>query len=260
MGHFKQVSEELRKAALRYPGAYEENPWGELAIKVKNKIFVFLGRGESETFGISVKLPSSNGLALSFPFASPTGYGLGKSGWVSTRFEQGEEVPTGLLLEWIDESYRAIAPAKLVKELSGATPEPAKTAVAKGKAKKAPAKKKGVIFVVSDDRLRLARARKAIVAEGLGTAVGSDLDRAFETISKKKPSAVIVDLGRHEPAALEVGVQLAHALGKTPIVFAGARDAKTMKKARKAADSVRAALREPPGDPRVVAELASVLG
>ncbi len=264
MGHFKQVSQELRKVALRYPGAYEENPWGELAIKVKERIFLFLGRGESETFGISVKLPSSNGLALSFPFASPTGYGLGKSGWVSTRFEDGEEIPTGLLLEWIDESYRAIAPAKLVKELDGHAAEvPAKKAPAKkAPAKKAPAKKarKVVVFVVSDDRLRLARARKAIAADGLGTTLCSGLDRAFETIAKKKPSAVVVDLGRHEPAALEVGVQLAHALGKTPIVFAGARDAKTVKKARKAADSVRAALREPPGDPRVVAELAAILG
>jgi len=252
MSDFKEASQELRRAALRYPGAYEETPWGELAIKVKGKIFVTLGRNEKETFGISVKLPSSNGLALTFPFASPTGYGLGKSGWVTTRFVAGEDVPAGLLLEWIDESYRAIAPKTLVKELdSGAVREPEK--------KKAKARK-GLVLVVSDDKLRLDRAKKAIVAEGLGTALGSGLDRAFETASKKKPRAVIVDLGRHAPAALELGIQLAHALGKTPLVFAGARDAATARKARQASETVHAALREPPGDPRVTAALAAALG
>jgi hypothetical protein len=32
----------LRKAALAYPEAYEELPWGDHAIKVNGKSFVFL--------------------------------------------------------------------------------------------------------------------------------------------------------------------------------------------------------------------------
>ena len=29
--------------ALSYPGAHEEFPWGERVVKVKGKVFVFLG-------------------------------------------------------------------------------------------------------------------------------------------------------------------------------------------------------------------------
>ena len=47
-----------------------------------------------------------------FSFAEPTGYGLGKAGWVSARFEPGDDVPVDLLKQWIDESYAAVAPKR----------------------------------------------------------------------------------------------------------------------------------------------------
>ena len=47
-----------------------------------------------------------------FSFATPAGYGLGKSGWVSAHFEKKDDVPVGLLEQWIDESYAAIAPKR----------------------------------------------------------------------------------------------------------------------------------------------------
>ena len=45
------------------------------------------------------------------------GYGLGKSGWVS--FSPSDEAIPSLdqLKEWVEESYRAQAPKRLVKEL-----------------------------------------------------------------------------------------------------------------------------------------------
>lgn len=61
-------------------------------------------------------------MALMLPFAEPTGYGLGKSGWVTATFNAGEKAPpVALLKQWLDESYRAIAPKKLVKALEPAT-------------------------------------------------------------------------------------------------------------------------------------------
>jgi len=110
---------ELRDFAMGYPEATEDHPWGHRAIKVKNKTFVFLG-GESNTteLSLSVKLPSSRDVAVDLPFAEPTGYGLGKSGWVSARFRNVKGVPMDLLKAWIDESYRAIAPKKLAKLLA----------------------------------------------------------------------------------------------------------------------------------------------
>src|SRR5688572_1731177 len=80
----------LREFALRYPGAHEEFPWGERVIKVKGKVFLFLGKG-AEGLSLSVKLPQSGMLALDLPFTSPTGYGLGKSGWVTASFGAKEK-------------------------------------------------------------------------------------------------------------------------------------------------------------------------
>jgi predicted DNA-binding protein (MmcQ/YjbR family) len=111
------AEKELREFALGYPGAREEFPWGERVVKVGKKVFVFMGKPEGGGFGLSVKLPDSGAMALMFPFAEPTGYGLGKSGWVSARFEAGEAPPLEMLRAWIDESYRAVAPQKLVAQL-----------------------------------------------------------------------------------------------------------------------------------------------
>jgi predicted DNA-binding protein (MmcQ/YjbR family) len=114
-----KAGDALRKMALAYPEAYEEFPWGHTAVKVKGKAFLFLGHQDG-TLGMSVKLPFSGGAALSLPFASPTEYGLGKSGWVSAKFSGDDEVPVDLLGSWIEESYKAIAPKKLIAELAAA--------------------------------------------------------------------------------------------------------------------------------------------
>ena len=117
----------LRKAALGYPETHEDFPWGESVVKVRNKVFVFLGR-DGEELGLSVKLPHSGLLALALPFVSPTGYGLAKAGWVTARFGPADKPPMEVLLRGIDESYRAVAPKKLVMSLEqgGAASHPLK--------------------------------------------------------------------------------------------------------------------------------------
>lgn len=113
-----QVKAKILKAALAYPEAHEDHPWGETVVKVKKKVFIFLGSSTEGGFGCSVKLPHSSEAALAtFPFCEPTGYGLGKAGWVSARFKKTDKIPVPLLLEWLDESYRAVAPKTLVKAL-----------------------------------------------------------------------------------------------------------------------------------------------
>jgi len=115
----------LRSHALAYPEAREDFPWGERVVKVRGKVFLFLGRPE-EGLALSVKLPGSATLALGLPFASPTGYGLGKSGWVTARFGPREKPPVELLKRWIDESYRAVAPKRLAASLTRASTQAAK--------------------------------------------------------------------------------------------------------------------------------------
>jgi predicted DNA-binding protein (MmcQ/YjbR family) len=113
----------LRRFALGYPGAWEDTPWGERVAKVGKKVFLFMGRAEGD-LTLSVKLPDSATLALGLPFTEPTGYGLGKSGWVTARFGPRDEAPVEILEQWIDESYRAVAPRKLVATLSESKPAP----------------------------------------------------------------------------------------------------------------------------------------
>jgi hypothetical protein len=96
-------------------------PWGHHAIKVKGKTFVFLG-ADAMTFSLSAKLPSSADVAVKLPFASPTEYGLGRSGWITARFPRTARVPMEILELWIDESYRAIAPKRLVAQMAADGP------------------------------------------------------------------------------------------------------------------------------------------
>jgi predicted DNA-binding protein (MmcQ/YjbR family) len=114
---FRQREAALRKYALGFPEAYEDFPWGERVIKVNKRIFVFM-HGSTTELRVTIKLPRSYGAALLAPFCKPTGYGLGKSGWVSSTFVKGDQIPFDILRSWIDESYRAVAPKRLVKQLS----------------------------------------------------------------------------------------------------------------------------------------------
>ena len=102
----------LKKHAAAKPGAWEDHPWGETVYKIGKKVFVFLGNPEGG-YGMSCKLPDSAEAAITmFGWAEPTGYGLGKAGWVSASFAAGDDVPVDLLRQWIDESYAAIAPKR----------------------------------------------------------------------------------------------------------------------------------------------------
>jgi len=107
----------LRDFALGYPEATEDFPWGERVVKVRGKVFAFLGT-PGAGLHMSVKLPESATLALGLPFAEPTGYGLGRSGWVTVTFGPKARPPVALLKQWIDESYRAVAPRALVSRLT----------------------------------------------------------------------------------------------------------------------------------------------
>jgi predicted DNA-binding protein (MmcQ/YjbR family) len=114
-----RVREQVRKFALSLPGATEDFPWGERVAKVNGKVFVFLG-GDDRTGppGMTVKLVESHGHALAIEGAEPTGYGLGRSGWVNVPLH-AEGVTLNLLRDWIEESYRIVAPKRLVAELDG---------------------------------------------------------------------------------------------------------------------------------------------
>lgn len=134
----------LRAYGLKkYPGAHLKSPWPDHAdLAVNDKTFAYLSAESDPEPGLSCKLPHSSDIALLLPFASPTAYGLGKSGWVSATFKPNDNVPIELMKEWLDESYRAQAPKKLVAQLDGASTTPGAKKKKTPAKKKAPAKKK----------------------------------------------------------------------------------------------------------------------
>jgi predicted DNA-binding protein (MmcQ/YjbR family) len=115
----KQAEQKLIKYALTYPNAVVEHPWGHDAVKVRGKMFATFGGAESDPkeFSMTVKLPVSAEMALTLPWVEKTGYGLGKSGWVTARLKAGSDIDIETMKGWIDQSYRAVAPKALVKSL-----------------------------------------------------------------------------------------------------------------------------------------------
>ncbi len=112
----------LRAAALKYPGTTEDFPWGHPAYKVGGKkAFLFLGGYEAEMLSVSMKLPYRHEEALRLKYAKPTDYGLGRSGWVTFTFGPKAKAPLAKLCDYLDESWRAVAP----KKLSAVFPPPA---------------------------------------------------------------------------------------------------------------------------------------
>ena len=118
MAQRRALRKRLLDYALGLPEAYIDHPWGEDVAKVGKKVFVFFGTGHGN-FGMGVKLPESAPLALAQDGVSPSGYGLGDSGWVNVNFGEAS-LPYDMLRDWIKESYRAVAPKKVGAKL-GAT-------------------------------------------------------------------------------------------------------------------------------------------
>lgn len=113
----KGIHRRILEFALGLPEAYQDHPWGETVVKVAKKVFVFLGSEESPTWpSMSIKLRESLDQALAVPGAEPTGYGLGRAGWVTIPFRT-KLPPLGVFTDLVEESYRLVAPKRLVAAL-----------------------------------------------------------------------------------------------------------------------------------------------
>jgi predicted DNA-binding protein (MmcQ/YjbR family) len=108
----RRIADTLAQHALSLPEAWEDHPWeGDRVAKVRKKIFAFLAGDDDGHVGL--KLPASSGFALTLPCARPTPYGLGRHGWVTLRLGDPSLPDIDLLRDWVEESYRAVAPKTL---------------------------------------------------------------------------------------------------------------------------------------------------
>ena len=110
---------ELLAFALTLPEAWEDHPWGESVAKVGKKVFAFFSVDAPEyERSFTVKLRDSHEEASAMGWTADPGYGLGRRGWLT--ITAPDDAPMDLLEAWIVESYRAVAPKRLVALLPDA--------------------------------------------------------------------------------------------------------------------------------------------
>jgi predicted DNA-binding protein (MmcQ/YjbR family) len=108
----------LERIVARLPEAerVDIEAWGgEPTFRVRGKNFVFT---DQAAHGISVKLPKDEAAAVvaTDPRAQPTGYGLGRHGWVSIEVGEGADRSRWQEVEeWVRTSYTLVAPKSLAK-------------------------------------------------------------------------------------------------------------------------------------------------
>ena len=108
----------LRAICLRYPQACEKETWGHPTFRVKDKIFVSVGIDGPDRSVSSATMKSAvdeqqSMLAEGAPYYFPAYVGV--KGWIGVNLV--DPVDWDVVSELIEESYRLVAPKKLVAEL-----------------------------------------------------------------------------------------------------------------------------------------------
>jgi predicted DNA-binding protein (MmcQ/YjbR family) len=104
---------ELLEHCLGKPGAWQDEPWeGDVVAKVSEKIFAFLGGGESVGIKCGANRDEADELVHAYPDDVRVMAYIGRSGWNTVRL--GGAVPDDEILELVDASY-AIVVSKLPK-------------------------------------------------------------------------------------------------------------------------------------------------
>jgi predicted DNA-binding protein (MmcQ/YjbR family) len=285
MKELEALAQRLRQRALGYPETYEEAPWGDRVVKVRGKIFFFCGVHAKQLY-VTVKLPATGRALLARDYAEPTHYGMGKHGWVTSKFNVAGDVPRKEVERWIDESFRAVAPKTLVSALTDdAGTTSAKTdggragvagakkarssppagadgtriaaveadAAAKpdgGKTAKAKAVK-AVLFCL--DPIRAERAVQALAARKIACAVATDAAK----LALGRARVLIVDVGRQPQDGLALAARVDASDAAVHLFVAGVRDAEQARRLRALGSAE--AFRVPPGDDRVADAVARAL-
>jgi hypothetical protein len=117
MDNLMNITQALQKVALSLPKARRGVACAGTAVEcptvtVGNKAFLFLGKTE-----VRLKLGDSIGEATKLAAKEPSRYEVGVHGWVKLTFRDDAPPPLDVLERWIGESYRLLAPKKLVVEL-----------------------------------------------------------------------------------------------------------------------------------------------
>jgi predicted DNA-binding protein (MmcQ/YjbR family) len=134
------MHDKLLAIVMRLPEAEEDWPWGSIHCKVAGKIFIGWGRGEDGVMSLGFRTTPAlqSMLVASDPRFSIAKY-VGKYGGVDMKI--GDRPNWDEIEQFIVESYRIIAPKRLVKLLDASSGTSATPARAKPAEEKRPASK-----------------------------------------------------------------------------------------------------------------------
>lgn len=106
----------LQAHAMAMPGVTEGASCVNRAFKAGKKNFLFLGETEKGC-RIMLKLDASRSDAEVLAKTPGLDLGIGKTAWLTLRFDEEPGVEFETLQSWVDESYRLFATKKLLAEL-----------------------------------------------------------------------------------------------------------------------------------------------
>jgi predicted DNA-binding protein (MmcQ/YjbR family) len=106
-GAMRLTGKELLEHCLAKPGAWQDEPWeGDVVAKVSDKIFAFLGSGDSVGIKCGNNREEADELVDTYPDDVAIMAYIGRSGWNSIRL--GGAVPDDEILELVDASYQIV--------------------------------------------------------------------------------------------------------------------------------------------------------
>lgn len=106
----------LRDHAMSFPEVSEGASCVNRAFKARKKNFLFVGEKDDGSCKVMLKLGPSADEAVELARADSR-FEVGKTGWTTVRFGASDLPDAALLIRWVSESYRLLAPKGLVKLL-----------------------------------------------------------------------------------------------------------------------------------------------
>ena len=109
------TGEELRRIALSFPEATEQETWGQPTFRVRGKMFAAMS-AEGDSASVKASLEAQAALVGSEPETFSVARYLGQHGWVSIDLRR---VDPEEMAELLDEGWRATAPKRVVAAYDG---------------------------------------------------------------------------------------------------------------------------------------------
>lgn len=111
------ISRQLRALAIAYPGTTEGASCVNRAFKAGGKKnFLFVGE-KGDRCRLMLKLAGSVDEARALAQSGPGEVSVGDNGWVTALFEPADHPDLEVLARWVDESFRLLAPKKVLAEI-----------------------------------------------------------------------------------------------------------------------------------------------